>query len=463
MNVILLISDTVRSDYLGCYGSPWVQTPNLDALARESAVMTRFYTGSFPTGPMRKDTHSGRWTFPYANWQAPRPTEEVLLAETIARRGYRTAYIGDTNNSQQYLFGFDHKEIVTRQSSRFEETPEKVKLPADARKLRYPENYITRIVRNAMGWAGEEDRSAPRTMRAAHRWLEEHRADKKPFFLWIDTFDPHEPWDEPRYYIDLYDPGYKGDELIEPAYEPSAYASKREIEHMRCMYAGKLTMVDRWIGWLLDGIENMGLKDNTALIMTSDHGFYHGEHGLIGKMQLRREGGVCKRWPLYATIAHPPLLLRIPGLKKGKRFDTFCQPADLMPTILDLARVPIPRRVQGESLLPVLRGEKKRLRDFAVSGTNYVQDEEVRSPTCYRTKDWLYVYGGDEWRSELYDLKNDPDEKRNVLKQRLSVARDLHQRYLEFLESVDCPPKSLALRREFNPQPRPDTLERKLL
>lgn len=463
MNVILIISDTVRHDYCGCYGNTWVHTPNIDALANQAAVMANFFSASFPTGPMRKDVHSGRFTFAYTNWQEPRAQEEAILSEILSAEGHKTAFIGDTGNSEQIKAQFDYKEIVSSRASKIDEIPENVVLPADPRKLRIPMNRIQNIARNALGWDGDEDRRAARTMRAAHRWLGKQHGDDTPFFLFVDTFDPHEPWDPPRYYIDLYDPDYDGDELMEPAYEPADYASQREIEHMRCMYAGKLTMVDRWIGYLLDGIERMGFADNTAVIFTSDHGFYHGEHNLIGKVLLDRDGAICGRWALYSTISHPPLLIKIQGVTGGERYDPFCQPPDITPTILDLMNAPVPSRVQGQSLLPLIRGERKSIRDFAISSLTYVQDAEVRCPTSFRTRDFLYIYGGDEWSSELYDLQSDPEETQNIIHSRSNIARQLHQQYLDFLKEIDCPKVSLDARQEFNPTPRANIPYRKLL
>jgi arylsulfatase A-like enzyme len=463
MNILLIISDTVRHDYCGCYGSPWVRTPHIDALAREGTVMERFYTASFPTGPMRKDVHSGRFTFTYTNWSAERSRGEPVLAELLSDAGYLTAHVGDTSNSAQLRQGFQHEQIVPSEASRLREVPEQVPLPADPRKLRIPMDRIRSVVRNARGWDGEADRRVARSVRAAHRWLEERAADRRAFFLWFDTFDPHEPWDPPRYYIDLYDPGYRGDELMEPAYEPAGYASEREIQHMRCMYAAKLTMVDRWIGHLLDGLRLMGLAEETAVVFTSDHGFYHGEHGLIGKVQLDREGTICGRWPLYETIAHPPLIVRGPGLPKSERRHGFCQPPDLAPTILELAGVEVPSWMHGRSLLPMLAGEEAAAREAAVSSCTYVTDAEVRCPTSFRTDEHLYVYGGDEWESELYDLRLDPAESENVIGDRAQTARLLHERMLEFLRGVECPHESLEARREFLPKPRNGLPRRRLI
>jgi len=448
MNVILLISDTVRHDYCGCYGADWVRTPNIDALARESTLMENFFTASFPTGPMRKDTYSGRFTFPYCSWQTPRGKEEILLHDVLRDAGVKTAFIGDATNSAQFRDGFDEIQLIPALASNIKDVPESVPEPAAPEKLRGGGTpRMQRIMRNYLGFDGEADRRAPRTMRAAHHWLEDQHGSERPFFLWVDTFDPHEPYDCPRYYIDLYDKGYKGDELIEPTYAPSDYATGAEIQHMRKMYAAKLTMVDRWIGHFLDGVRNMGRLEDTAVIFTSDHGFYHGEHGLIGKLLLEPER---ERWPLYDTIAHPPLLIRPPGAPRPARRDGFCQPPDLMPTILDFFGLAAPDRVQGKSLLPIVHGDVGSVRDFAVSSTTYVTDETVRSPTCFRTKEYLYVYGGDEWDHELFDLRADPEEAKNIFSERTDVAAEMHKRYVEFLESVDCPKAFLELRREFN-------------
>lgn len=464
MNVVLIICDTVRADCLGCYDNRWVRTPHIDALAARSARMERFHVASFPTGPMRKDTHSGRFTFPYAAWQSERPTGETVLAEVLSEAGVRTAYIGDTSNSQQYLAGFEHTEIVSGRSSGLDEVPEEVPLPADPRKLRCPEKVAMKDVRNAMGWRGEADRRAPRTMMAAHRWLEDRVGDDRPFFLWVDTFDPHEPWDAPRHYVDLYDPDYRGDVLIDPAYEPAGYATADEVRHMLRQYAAKLTMVDRWVGYLLEGLSRMPFARKTAVLLTSDHGFYHGEHGLIGKVGLARDDTIVRRWPLYSTITHAPLLVAVPGLTDdGRRARDFCQPPDLAPTILDLFGLPAPERMHGRSLMPLVRGGPVAGRDLAVSTTTYAQDREVRSPTSVRTDRWLYVYGGDEWPSELYRLDGDPDESRNVFAENTDAGREMHERYLAFLESVNCPKEILELRREFDPTPRTNLPRRRII
>jgi arylsulfatase A-like enzyme len=223
---------------------------------------------------------------------------------------------------------------------------------------------------------------------------------------------------------------------------------------MRRLYAAEVSLVDRWFGFLMDGLWRMGLMDNTAVILTSDHGFYHGEHNLIGKVQLERDGNICKRWPCYDTIARVPLIIMLPGQKPGRAFSQFCQPPDLMPTILDIAKAPTPKTVQGTSLLPVVLRKRRKTRDLAVTSYTYVQDAEARCPTSVRTEDFLYVYGGDEWESELYDLRKDPREQRNILARKKDVALAMHERYLQFLEEIECPKEWIEGRREFCPAPR---------
>jgi len=338
MNFILIISDSLRADYLGCYGSGWVETPAMDALAREGVLFRSAYAASFPTGPMRKDTHTGRFTFPYASWQKDPHEAAPVLAECLADAGYHTALIGDTFCIAAYRRGFTDFHFIPGQNPRQEEGhggqaaqapagPAELRpLPADLSKLRAPMERLQAILARLEKIRCEEETFVAQTMRRAARWLEGRYRAKEPFFLCIDTFDPHEPWYPPRYYIDRYDPGYRGQELLEPAYWTSEYASEEEIHHMRCMYAGEVSLVDRWIGYFLDAVERLGFADSTAVLLTSDHGFYHGEHGYIGKVQLSRQGGIIRRWPLYATIAHIPLIVKLPGGPASEERDCFCQP-----------------------------------------------------------------------------------------------------------------------------------------
>jgi arylsulfatase A-like enzyme len=470
INVILVIADSLRADYCGCYGSPWVRTPNIDALAAQGTRFSSCHAASFPTRPMRQDLHSGRYTFPHMRWGTPWRRGEKTLAEVLHGRGYATALIGDTPSNLGFEAGFDHFEIIRGQGHDLNPQGRPARpLPAHPRKLRTPIGRLRLILRNEALWRGEEDRYVAQTMRAAARWLESHYLARQPLFLLVDTFDPHEPWNPPRHYVDLYDPDYAGDELFEPAYEPAGYATEAEIRHMRCLYAAEVTLVDRWIGYLLDALERLKMADDTLVLLTSDHGFYHGEHGLIGKVQLMRSGAICRRYPLYDTILRVPLILRAPDIKAGRRVSGLCQPPDIMPTILDFAcpfaalragsersrrgGASIPATVQGTSLRPLIEGKRGGAAE-AVASYTFLQDPEVRAPSTLRTDRWCYIYGGDESPSELYDLTRDPGEQHNILDGNHAPAERLHARYLAFLERIASPREYLDARREFNPKPR---------
>ncbi len=454
MNVLLVIADTLRADYLSCYGNEWVRTPHLDALAREACLFRNFFCASFPTRPMRKDLHSGRYTFAYTSWRGDWERGEVPLARVLRSAGFQTALIGDTPSNGGFEHGFDHFEMILGQAHDMNPDGDRQKIPASLRKLRGPAARIQRLLRNAALFRGEEDRYVAQTMRAAYRWLESTYGGRKPFFLLVDTFDPHEPWNPPQHYVDLYAPKYRGDVLFEPAYEPAGYASATEVRHMRRLYAAEVTLVDRWIGYLLEGLKRLRAWDETLVIVASDHGFYHGEHGLIGKVNLDRRNVIRKRWPLYRTIARAPLLIKLPGQRRGRRSAAFCQPPDLMPTICELAGTRIPKTVQGTSLAPFLRGERTPRRRAVVSSYGFTQDIEVRAPSSYRTTRYLYVYGGDEWEHELYDVRADPAESHNIISERPAIAEKLHGEYLQFLRAIGCPAEYLAGREPFRPRRR---------
>ncbi len=455
-NIVLIICDTLRQDFVSYYGG-FAYTPNIDALAKDGITFTNFLPASFPTGPFRKDLLTGRFTFTYHAWRGNWQERDCLITDVLNTAGLITTLIGDTMTVGTYDSHFRYVDFIRGQGPVSLYPVEiELPLPADENKLRTPRERLQILMEQWVRWRGEEDRFAPQVFKRAHQWLENFGRKAKRFFLMIDSFDPHEPWNPPRYYIERYDLNYEGEELFEPAYAPSNYASEREIKHMKAMYAGEITMVDRWVGYLLEGLKYMDLWDDTVVIFTSDHGFYHGEHGFIGKVELDRNGTIIKRWPLYDTITRVPLIIRIPGGPKGKIYDTLCQTPDLTATICDLAGINIPNTCQGFSLLPLINNEKESIRDLTVTSHTYVTDKECRCPTSIRTKEWLYIYGGDEWKHELYNLLNDPFQDDDIFVTNQDIAKEFHRRYIDWLRKVECPEVSVNLRSEFNNKAKED-------
>ncbi len=465
MNIILIVSDTFRCDHLGCYGNKWIRTPNLDKLAEESMVFDKAYAASFPTVPNRRDIITGRFTFTYSEW-SPLSRDETVIAEVLRDAGYTTMLIADTPHILKDGYHFDRGFngwiwIRGQENDRYCTDPIDIKFPCNPSKLRAPYTTVIQYLRNVSQRRYESDYFVAKTMVEASKWLERNRGHEN-FFLYVDTFDPHEPWDPPRWYVDLYDPNYEGEEVIYPAYRPCNYLTEAELRHIRALYAGEVTMVDHWIGYLLKRVKQLGLWDNTAIIFTSDHGFYHGEHGLIGKSII--EGSFHGSVPLYSEVAKIPLMIRIPGLKTG-RCSFLAQPPDLMPTILEMAGAKMPNTIQGTSLLPLLRGEEPEKREFAVTSHSIIHGPLAGQRISVITDEWYFIYCGDvdralkelpaerktraidgferlekimgeRPRNELYYIPKDPNQLHNVIDENREVAVELHSKLVGFLKAL---------------------------
>jgi arylsulfatase A-like enzyme len=474
MNFVVIVSDTFRRDHLGCYGNEWIRTPHLDRFALESVVFDRAYAASFPTVPNRRDVLTGRFTFTYSDW-APLPAEEVVLAQVMGEAGYVTMMILDTPHivARGYNFGrgFEGWEWIRGQEhDEWRTSPREVKLPCAPEKLRLPETTVKQYLRNVARRRTEADYFAAQTMARAGEWLEENRGSE-PFLLYVDTFDPHEPWDPPQWYVDLYDPGYEGEEVIYPKYAACDFLSEAELRHVRALYAGEVTLVDRWVGELLGRIDDLGLRDETVVIFTTDHGFYHGEHGLMGKSIIAEEYSAAV--PLYEEVARIPLMIRVPGERPGRR-GVFAQPPDLMPTMLELAGIEVPERVQGKSLVPVVREETDELREVALTSHSIIHGRRARRFTTMTSDEWSLIYPGarvdlsqaaESWivdsikriekatyagggGPELYHLPSDPRQEKNLFGEKREAAEELHAAHVRLLEEWGTPEEHLANRRE---------------
>ena len=362
MNVIMVMSDTFRYDNLSCYGSTKVQTPSLDRLAAQSHVFTNAYLGSFPTIPNRLEIMSGRFTFIDREW-CPLPADTVTLQQILSASGVTTQLVCDNPHMVEMGFnyerGFDGWDWIRGQETdHWRNVPKHVHVP-DEKYNRSPwvlENYL----RNVAWWKGEEDRFAARSVAQACSWLDHAAGDLDRFFLHLDLFDPHEPWDAPQQYLDLYDPGYTGADVLYPHYGfADEFLSPRELQHARARYMAESTLVDHCVGVLLDKLDDLGLTEDTALIFTSDHGFLLGEHGLIGKSRMPHDETGRRKFyeavPVYDEIRRTPLLIRLPGQTSSSRIAALVQPVDLMPTILEMAGLVTTESIGGETQIQALQ------------------------------------------------------------------------------------------------------------
>ena len=453
MNIIMVISDTFRWDHLPCYGNREVITPHLDAFSQNALVFEDCYAASFPTMPARADIFTGRFTFTYLNW-GPLPQNEITLAQCLSEAGYLTFGVADTpfllRNGYGYDRGFKDFQWIRGQRSG-------------------PEREDVLMQRRT-----EEDCFAPMTFKSAIEWLERHNEEQ--FFLFIDTWDPHEPWDPPDHYVLPYFPEYQG-ERVDPCYWAwrEAGYTERDLEIAHACYCGEISMVDRWFGLLMERLEALQLTENTVVIFTSDHGFYFGEHGFFGKRRFRwpddipiEEGfsrgltmfqGSIYRSPLYREITHVPLLMYLPNVAP-RRIEGLVTLPDLMPTTLELAGVDPPDTVQAHSLIPLVRGEVDTLHKILVTSTpleelgdmtKTVDDQHRKtleiSPSTITNGEWDLLYAIYGEPVELYHSKIDPKHERNIAEENPEVVEGLHKDFLEFLEDVGTSEESMRPRK----------------
>ena len=463
MNIVIIISDTLRRDHLGCYGNRWIKTPSIEKLAEQAVVFDRAYSASFPTVPARRDIFTGRFTYTYSTW-APVDAyrEEVLLSQCLSKAGYNTMLVADTphflRDGYNFQKGFKGWKWIRGQENDnyITDTSIDVKLPCNPDKLRDPDFTVVQYLRNISQRQYEEDYFVARTMRMAGNWLEKNYRSK--FFLYVDTFDPHEPLDPPRWYRELYNPGYKGEEVIYPRYwYVKDFLTIRELNHCRALYAAEVSLVDRWVGELLRKIEYLGIWNETVIIFTTDHGFCHGEHGIMGKALLDKERKFSFM-PLYEEICHIPFIVYLPGIKPGRCLE-LVQLTDIMPTILELLKIENPETMQGKSILPLLEGRKMAVHKFAVSSPTIIFGAHANPYTTITTKQWSLILTAERegekiqdtkavdgiskrgtsigrYESCLYDLSADPFQKRNIIRKNRDIARKLHLEYIEFLRSI---------------------------
>jgi arylsulfatase A-like enzyme len=473
MNVIVIVADTWRFDYLGCYGNPWIQTPNIDRLATESVVFENAYAEGCPTIPTRRALLTGRYTLPVRGW-GPLLQQDKTIADILWSERTLTALISDTAPMHLpgygYERGFDFVQYLRGQEFdpyyrmdpcvlKIETFHKPVWDPKYGHRLREinPSFFVRRELSDFLpqrqGWKSESDQMIAQVSKAGMDYLD--KVDKKrPFLLWLDSFDPHEPWDPPSVWDPNlkcpYDPHYEGMDIILPV--PTyvdGYLSESECRHIRMLYAEKITLVDKWLGKVLDKIRDLGLYDNSIIIFLSDHGqpLGNGEHGhgIIRK---------CRPWP-YEELTHIPLIVHHPwGIKKT--IPAFVETVDIAPTIMDFLNVKDgTKQMQGKSLLPLIRGEADKVKDVAVCGYFGFSWSII-------TEDWSYIHWLDKkylndnaklkalygqgtlkedetiWTctpgsvaetpvaNELYDRRKDPYQLTNVIEREPAIARELH-------------------------------------
>ena len=463
MNVLLITSDQQHWNTLGCL-NPEVKTPSLDRLAREGTLYNRAYTVNPTCTPTRASIITGMYPSQHGAWSlGTKLLEEVhTIGEDFTHADYRTALVGKahfqplmgtdefpTLEGYPVLQDLDFWRNFTGPFYGFE--------VAEMARNHVDESHVGQHYALWMEERGCADwrrhfrakLGDPSTQR--HTWSipEEFHYDTwiaertnalmgryagadEPFFLWASFLDPHpaylvpEPWDK------MYDPKKltvpsitEGEHANNPAHfqltqqERPDFSPWRETgrglhgftSHLHdrdelarniAIYYGMISLMDKYIGKILDRLDDLGLADNTLVVFTTDHGHFFGQHGLIAKGAFH-----------YEDMIRIPFLVRCPGqTNAGTRSEALQSLADLAPSFLSAADIPIPRTMTGVDQMPVWRGEVPSVRDHIIV-------ENRHEPTTIHVKTYvdarykITVYYNRDY-GELFDLEEDPGEVNNL-------------------------------------------------
>ncbi|HQK95397.1 MAG TPA: sulfatase [Armatimonadota bacterium] len=431
MNVVVVCIDTLRWDYVGCYGHPEAVTPALDEFARRATRFDAAYCASFPTVPMRMDALTGQVGWPVYGWRRLRPTDTTFV-QCLSGAGYHTGLVHDT----AHLVGADlardfAERVFIGPPPGWEANRFRVECPVPREHMRQNGVHFITDRARTMHYRHEADWFVARTMQAACEWLEDYsRRDR--LLLWVDTFEPHEDWMPPEHYVRMFSPDYRGADYSYPNYGYADRYAPHELERLRARYRGEVALTDRWLGHLLRQIEVLGRSDDTMVVVLSDHGMYLGEHDRVGKHTVDPDDP----WPLYDQVARIPLLIRMPGQTHAGRVSALVQVADLAPTILDACGVRGPA-MAGRSLMPLLGGSPKDVHEHVFtschSHTGEGRIDYLRSRITVTTPEWTLITGPPPGAGALYDRRRDPCQVRNRIGSYPEVARDLRVALIEFM------------------------------
>ncbi len=394
----MIFVDCLRADHLGCYGYPRPTSPNLDAFARDAALFESFYASAIPTQPSFTTSYTGQHAVTHGivahkGDRELRP-DAPWLPSLLRAAGRTTAgFCCLPRYKHWFLRDF---EFVVDSTSRYQDY-----------------GYTSEVLNS---------RAIP--------WLERH-ADE-PFFMSVHYWDPHTPYLPPEQYRVFYE-GDPTDPALPNTLEPlerqyfsvmwKKWFSKlpkglRDAEYLSALYDGEVLHADAGVGALLSALEATGRADDTLVLVTSDHGELFYRHDIF-----------CDHHGLYDGNLHCPLLLRWPGAEaNGRRLAPFASHEDLAPTLLRAAGLEVPEAMDGIDLTPLLRGQNLETRDAVVS-----LECTWQSKWSIRTREAkLIVSRRPDFhgrpRRELYDLREDPNELRDLAEERPAQADELEAR-----------------------------------
>jgi arylsulfatase A-like enzyme len=398
-NLIVIVLDSFRQDHVGVYhggrevfpGVAPCRTPNIDRFAAQSLIFENAYPEAFPTIPVRTALMTGQRTLPFRPWQPLHPAD-VTVAEILRRHDYVSGLVSDTYHyrapGMNFHRGFHAYDWIRGQEyDPYESGPTRRRLEEYVND-NFPAVWRGRIAQflaNTDAFTGREDWFAPQVVERACHWLARNRSHRN-VFLWIDSFDPHEPWDPPSQFDRYTDPGYTGRRLIMPmGGRARDWASEAEIRHIQGLYAGEAESVDFALGQLFETLERLGYYDDSLVLLLADHGHPLADHGKFLKGTDR----------LYSELLKVPFLLRLPGGRRGgARVSATVQYHDVLPTLLDLMGLANETHdMHGRSFRAVVEGDAETFRETHISGYYAGVDRVIRSRELGDGRAWSRLAG----------------------------------------------------------------------
>jgi arylsulfatase A-like enzyme len=424
LNVIGIMLDSFRQDHISFYngsqpifdGVPACRTPHLDAFARECIVFDNAYPEALPTIPVRTQLFTGQRTLPYRPWQ-PLTKEDISIAEILRAEGRMCGLISDCYHYRAPGMNF-HRGFHAYRWVRGQEYDPWTSHPPrrdldDYVNEAYDATWrglVAQFLANTDDFTREEDWFPAQVVDQAITWLADNRVHSR-VFAWIDSFDPHEPWDPPPRFDTYTDPNYYGKRLIMPMGGPvQRWATPDEIRHIRGLYAGEAAFVDHCLGRLFQALQDLGYYEDSVIVLLADHGHPLADHDKFLKGGDR----------LYNELLKVPFMIRLPGGQGARRTRAIVQFHDVLPTVLDLLGMGNnATAMQGRSFIPVLRGDTDVHHEVIITGYHEAADR------CVRDQTWSYVQRPEDEPDELYNLIEDPRERVNLIDAHPEEARRL--------------------------------------
>ncbi len=437
-NFIIVTTDQQRYDTYGVTGNEIVSTPNFDALADRGTLFTRCYTQNTVCIPSRACLHTGRYTHQHGcqymeseiDTTPVLPHWETTFMERLQAAGYYTGACGKIHMLEPK--GYDWTQLTGGKGARWRKAwGEKVgagplgqdyarwleeKRPGAFMEIydqRQTSDYDDGTLINVLDedeyvdwWIGDM---------AIDFMRERARDPERPWLLWVGFCGPHGPFDPPRRYAEMYDP----DEMPFPEtytmelsgrpefmHRPARAATpeaRRVVQTRIAYYYAMMTLIDDMVGRIVGELDELAMADDTIIWTTADHGEMLGDWGRWGK-------GV-----FLEQVVHMPTIGFLPDRFRTDaypdRYDGVIENFSVAGTALDYAGVQRPPEMQAPSLRPVLEGTGDS-RGHAL--TEYTDNNRRNTGICLTTERYKYAYWGTEYIGELYDLQQDPGERRNL-------------------------------------------------